>query len=300
VPRSTEKYLNALFADAPSGSLIEVRHRVAAGMRCEFYDVHSRDAVAAVIGERSSLSDVYVGVIPRRRHGGGRADLVDTSRVLWADCDTPDAVAVLGTFPPTPSMVLASGTGNNRHAYWLLDAPVSIDTVERANRRLAWLLGADASCADAARILRPPSLNHKHRPPAAVRLEHCDVTDRYAIAAVIGDVDAGVAVRRRDRVFAAGDDDPLLSVPPCVYVERLAGAVVPRDRKIQCPFHDDATPSLHVYEHPRRGWYCFGCGRGGSIYDFAALVWELGTRGTDFCRLRDDLCVVFGPEDLVL
>jgi hypothetical protein len=43
--------------------------------------------------------------------------------------------------------------------------------------------------------------------------------------------------------------------------------------------HEDRTPSLHVYGDPERGWFCFGCGRGGSIYDFAALLFGRGTRG---------------------
>lgn len=30
-----------------------------------------------------------------------------------------------------------------------------------------------------------------------------------------------------------------------------------------CPFHHEDTPSLTVYP-PGRGWYCFGCGMGGS------------------------------------
>ena len=31
----------------------------------------------------------------------------------------------------------------------------------------------------------------------------------------------------------------------------------------RCPFHDDRTPSLAIYP-PGRGWFCFGCGAGGS------------------------------------
>lgn len=35
-----------------------------------------------------------------------------------------------------------------------------------------------------------------------------------------------------------------------------------------CPFHDDyRTKSLHIYESTS-SWYCFGCQRGGSIFDF--------------------------------
>jgi DNA primase len=46
---------------------------------------------------------------------------------------------------------------------------------------------------------------------------------------------------------------------------------------------------LHVYPEAGRGWYCFGCGRGGSVYDFAALLWGRKTRGGDFLELRREL-----------
>ena len=34
-------------------------------------------------------------------------------------------------------------------------------------------------------------------------------------------------------------DDPLLAIPPDVYVRRLLCVGVPRHRKVPCPFHDD-------------------------------------------------------------
>ena len=46
---------------------------------------------------------------------------------------------------------------------------------------------------------------------------------------------------------------------------------------------------MHVYDDPGRGWYCFGCGRGGSIYDLASLLWERPARGRDFIELRREL-----------
>jgi DNA primase len=54
----------------------------------------------------------------------------------------------------------------------------------------------------------------------------------------------------------------------------------------------DRTPSLHVYEDPQRGWYCFGCGRGGSIYDLASLLLRRGTRGDAFLELRRELAAI--------
>ena len=84
--------------------------------------------------------------------------------------------------------------------------------------------------------------------------------------------------------------DPLLALAPRLYVERLLSEPVGRSGKVHCPFHADDTPSLHVYQEPGRGWYCFGCGRGGSVYDLAALLWgRTDTRGSAFVALRDEL-----------
>jgi hypothetical protein len=54
-----------------------------------------------------------------------------------------------------------------------------------------------------------------------------------------------------------------------------------------------------VYQEPGRGWYCFGCGRGGSIYDLAALLWLTGQsqgmplRGRQFIEVRRRLMAIF-------
>jgi hypothetical protein len=90
-------------------------------------------------------------------------------------------------------------------------------------------------------------------------------------------------------------DDPLRRISPDEYVRALLGVGVPRNRKISCPFHEDHTPSLHVYETPEGGWYCYGCGRGTSIYDMAAGVYGLGTRGGDFVELRRRLIGLLLP-----
>ena len=41
-----------------------------------------------------------------------------------------------------------------------------------------------------------------------------------------------------------------------------------------------------MYDDAERGWYCFGCGRGGTVYDLASALWGLETRGEDFKILR--------------
>jgi hypothetical protein len=97
------------------------------------------------------------------------------------------------------------------------------------------------------------------------------------------------APRRRERPPAArhASGDPFLGIPATVYSEALTGREVGRDSKVRCPFHDDHTPSLHAYNDPLQGWFCFGCGRGGDIYTFAGLLWEIEPRGAGYheiCR----------------
>ena len=116
-------------------------------------------------------------------------------------------------------------------------------------------------------------------------LEDASLTDRWG-PAMSGD--SGVH-RQAASASSRISSDRLLSVPPPVYFERLTGLRVGRSGKLRCLFHDDRTPSLHVYREPGRGWYCFGCGRGGSIYDLAALLSGRETRGSDFCELRREL-----------
>lgn len=229
-------------------------------------------------------------------------------------------------------MVVFSGSGQHRHAYWFLHEPVDLAVVEHLNRRLALALGADAGVVTKPHtILRPAgSVNRKHSPPAPVRL--LDVQENHRVDAdaldrdlppepriesertscgarrprpttaddrlesvpppvyfeqltglrvgrsgkvrcpfhelSVGEATAGAVMPARSLADASLADrrsaDPLLLVPPPVYFERLTGMRVGRSGKLHCFFHDDRSPSLHVYPEAGRGWYCFGCGRGGS------------------------------------
>jgi len=42
---------------------------------------------------------------------------------------------------------------------------------------------------------------------------------------------------------------------------------------ITCPFHNERTASLKLYDDG--GWHCFGCGAGGSSIDFVSKLFEL-------------------------
>jgi DNA primase len=44
-----------------------------------------------------------------------------------------------------------------------------------------------------------------------------------------------------------------------------------------CPFHNDKSPSLTIYNGGRR-WYCFGCGLGGDVIDFVRQLHQADFR----------------------
>lgn len=285
---SMRRYLAALYRAAPTDTLVEIRFSVAAGMGRQFHRVADIERVVDAVAELASWTDVYVGVVPRRRRGGRRKDLIDRASVVWVDCDCDESVAALEAFRPRPAMLVAS-SDRNRHAYWALRDAVELDIVEQLNRRLALELGADARCSDPSRILRPVgSANWKSGRPVAVRLLWLDGEQSVDVCELDRQLPAQPVERRRLPRAAAGED-PLLELSPRVYVERLTGQRVGRCGKVRCPFHEDRTPSLHVYDDPRRGWFCFGCGVGGSVYDLAGLLLGRGTRGEDFIDLRREL-----------
>lgn len=43
---------------------------------------------------------------------------------------------------------------------------------------------------------------------------------------------------------------------------------------INCPFHQDKSPSLKIYDNDR-GFSCFGCGANGSVIDFIMRLFNL-------------------------
>lgn len=284
-------YFDALAgAEPPGGAWIEFRYRREGGMGQRFFPAHRPAAAFEWIERTGQVTDLYVGCAPRRERNGTR-EAVERCHVLWIDADTPEAIAALERFEPAASIVVGSGSG--RHAYWPLWPPLRPAHAERANRRLAHALGADPRACDAARILRPPgTLNHKTDPPQPVEVERLDV-EVYTARQVVGELpDPPNRAPRRlpgrggrvDRTV-----DPLLAIPPPVYVLAFTGRELDRDGKIACPLpgHEDHSPSFHVYADAERGWRCYGCERGGSIYDLARELSGIGDRGAEFVRLRD-------------
>ncbi|MCW2953206.1 MAG: primase [Conexibacter sp.] len=295
-------YLQLLAGDEHPSRFLEIRYRLTEQLLGHaFYAIADLPRLARVIARKAASNDVYVGCAPRVRKSGGRDD-VEHLWTLWVECDTETSAAALRAFEPRPTAVLRSGTGGNVHGYFALQTPVSADVAEDANRRLAAKLGADGRCYDAARILRPPGTsNYKHSPPRPVGVDWLEPERRLSIDAWLADVPQLPAPSRAPsrtvgraplgrRGGRGTGGDPLLKIAPDDYVcELLRVDEIPRDRKIRCPFHEERTPSFHVYPTAARGWHCFSCHRGGSIYDLGALIYGFRTRGPEFLQLRDAL-----------
>ena len=284
-------FCDLLYGSEPEDSYIEMR-AIARGRPPvqDFFGVREIGPLGS-IRTCSAFANVYLGVAPRCRQEGTR-DTVRRCHALFVDLDTPEAVEALLHFAPEPSMVVDSGRQGHRHAYW---ACLRIsDQLEAANKRLAHHLGGDMAATDAARVLRPPGSINRKRGGGVVTIVETSL-EVYEVDYVVGDLDPPVEQPRRagPTTPRTNGNDPLLEIPPVIYVEELLGVKVGRGGKVSCPFpghrNGDRTASLHVFDDPSAGWFCFGCRRGGSVYDLAAELAGVEPRGTEFLALADYL-----------
>ncbi len=299
-------YLRMLAGDSQPSQFFDLRYTAPGGlMRQRFVSVLRVDQLAGRITALAGRADVYVGVALRDRAHGDKS-AISGSHMLYIECDDPGARERVEDFAYSPSMIVASGSPGHLHVYWRLCEHASSTQVESTNRRLALLLEGEPGCSDIVRVLRPPtSLNHKHTPPVPVRLLHHNATARHALPALTASLPSDPqpsrsrAPRASRRVDRAALDCELLVIPAAEYVRVLAGLTPNRAGKVLCPFHPESRPSLQLY--PDGTFYCFGrhskdraCRKGGTIFDFAAARWGLGTRGNDFLEVRRRLATTFG------
>jgi hypothetical protein len=169
----------------PESSYFEIRHRRPGGMGQLFFPLADVEATIAEVERLAVSTDVYLACAPRERRDG-KADAIKRVWCLWADCDDTEAVERLAAFRARPNLVIRSGSGDNLHAYWQLQEPLSPAWARRANLRLALALGADRAATDAARILRPAgTLNHKHSPSRPVACTSLDL-DIWSFDQIVG------------------------------------------------------------------------------------------------------------------
>ncbi len=258
----------------------------------EWFPVDLRDDAVAYVKRRGDedLVEVFLGIATRRQRGGTAAD-VKAFSALTLDADTEDAVEAARRHTIPPHLIVR--TRPSRHqCWWSLREAVSPEDGARALARLAYHLGGDAAATDPARVLRAVgSRNWKDRRGFPVRA--IEFNPGGASTPLLEDVVAGLSDpptpprASTPRVAHHGGGDPLLTIPATEYVPALIGRELGRDGKVACPFHAEGrerSPSLHVYDET--GWYCYGCGLGGSVIDLGAQLYGLQPRGRGYHDIR--------------
>lgn len=240
----------------------------------------TRELAAIAARHRASGREVFSTPLSRRLPALGRSGEVLSGRVAWVDIDESGHLEYLRAFVPAPRLVVRSGSGG-AHAYWLLDShhdPAELWTI---NRKLAGALGADLQSAETSRLMRlPGTVNYKVGRPCTIAF--CDLAaPRIACDELVGDLADPCppppppdpeTLRRWARMYA---EDEARRLPPPIYFLLFARIEVPADGGVvHCPLpdHDDRTPSCDVYPEPQDGWHCWGCGRGGSVYDLVSAL----------------------------
>jgi hypothetical protein len=320
----------ARYMEFPRGRRVNGELEVARWPRGNFHDPADRRAIYEHVMSRLERGEeMFCGPVPRTEPKP-RKDAVEAGRVLWVDIDRKSAAppptladveqllsgasedvhdglaaaAALLRFPMPPHVVVFSGSGG-AHGYWRVEHILRAEWIERANARLIHALEADWASYDRNRFLRMPGgVNGKNG--RYCHLIHADLTSRaYDVRDLVGglpdppadDPRAPKRIRRRrtqpsprrERI-----DDPVDRWTPREYFAALCG-ITEYDHagKCRCPIHDDPRPSLWVGETVEQGWYCFGCVRGGRIYDLVSLLiggpWGADLRGEAFRLARAEL-----------
>lgn len=80
------------------------------------------------------------------------------------------------------------------------------------------------------------------------------------------------------------------------------GIRVQRNGMCRCPFHDDRTPSMKLYEDH---YHCFGCGATGDVVDLVSRYFSIGPYeaakklASDFRIIQDSHAVQITPQTSV-
>lgn len=118
----------------------------------------NKQALINHINSKTDTKEVYIspGLF---KSADAVKDTFKGASVVWTEFDGK----IPATFgdAPEPTLRLQSSEPGHEHWYWKLDGFLgNIDMVENVTQRLAYALGADLSCWNANRVLRPPGTIH--------------------------------------------------------------------------------------------------------------------------------------------
>jgi hypothetical protein len=266
----------------------EPRHYLEAG------DAYALCRLAGMARGRGE--EVFATPLPRERAEPGK-QAVGPGSVVWVDLDGADGNGLREIGRLKPHLWVASGAG--QHLYWRLTEELPPAAVEELNRRLCHRLSGDPACCEYGRIMRLPGTFNQRRGQwcRIVRADRSRApAEPEAIRVALPDPDPPHSVSRNGRPGHGSPmaDDELQLIAPPAYFHALCRLPVPEDGgMVKCPLpdHDDAYASCQVFGEAEQGWWCFGCSRGGRIYDLASLMsggpWGRELRGEAFRSVRE-------------
>jgi len=279
---------------------LRMRSRRDPGRYVEAGDAHGLCRLAAAARGRGE--EVFATPLPRERPEPGKR-AVRPGSVVWVDLDEASADGLGEIERLRPHLWVASGAG--QHLYWRLRDELEPAGLEELNRRLCHRLGGDPACCEYGRIMRLPGTFNQKRGQWC-RILRADRSrmpvDPEAVRAALPDPDPPRPDNGSGRQGRwAGQPDELAQVsPPAYFLALCAVRVSDRGGLVPCPLpdHDDAYASCQVYAEAEQGWWCFGCQRGGRIYDLASLLaggaWGRDLRGEAFQSARELVATALG------
>lgn len=260
--------VSLLLEDVPGERFLELRLIALDGRVTQlFHNIRALRVngwVIPGIEQWNGAANVYYGVVPRVRKGGGAADC-SSAVAAWADLD----YGLPPSFPLPPS-VLVESSPNKYQALWLLEPHCAdLGRIETMNHAIAIATNADRRACDRSRVLRlPGSSNLKYPDRPQARLRFYDPGIRYSVTHLEAAYPpARRLVTRSSWCSDAGTSPSWLRLVFDAISRHLEDAGHQLHQKSDgnttttCPFHDDHRPSFSF--HPKRGWQCFaGCGKG--------------------------------------
>jgi hypothetical protein len=279
---------------------LRMRSRRDPGRYLEAGDAHALCRLAAAARGRGE--EVFATPLPRERPEPGKR-AVRPGSVVWVDLDEASADGLREIERLRPHLWVASGAG--QHLYWRLRDELEPAGLEELNRRLCHRLGGDPACCEYGRIMRLPGTFNQKRGQwcRIVRADRSRVpVDPEAVRAALPDPDPPRSDTGSGRLgqWAGEQDELTLIAPPAYFLALCAVRVSDGGGLVPCPLpdHEDAYASCQVYAEAEQGWWCFGCQRGGRIYDLASLLaggfWGRDLRGEAFRVARELVAAALG------
>lgn len=239
----TEEILTELW-DASPGEWVSTPQKLITG---EWVNNPMRSKREEALPERllslKGAGDVYFSPLTFDTPSGRRANNIRRAGVIYADLDR----GKLPHWPLLPNLLVASGSDDHYHAYWILEEAAPIAEWSRYARYLTQVIGADPGGWDVTQVLRVPwSLNYKGAHPSQVQVIRWNNNVRY---------------RLED--FPRPDD----STAPPVYAAPVDEADTP------VPSRSDAVNAWHRVRHllPRE---VVGALAGEKVTDRSKVVWS--------------------------